>query len=126
MSVFVAIFLRQLRRVRQADYPVLRAVEAIAVVATLFVVTMASVHFGIAETNADAYSEALNRMDSLYFTVTTLATVGFGDITPVSQTARVVTTLQMVMGVVLLGAGVRVLVAVAQAVTRERRGSKDH
>ena len=30
------------------------------------------------------------KIDALYFTVTTLATVGFGDIHPVGQVARVV------------------------------------
>ncbi|SNQ50709.1 Ion transport 2 domain protein [Frankia canadensis] len=35
------------------------------------------------------------RTDALYFTVTVLTTVGFGDIRAVGQTARVVVTLQM-------------------------------
>ncbi len=65
----------------------------------------------------------MSRLDALYFTVTTLATVGFGDITPTSDVARAVTTVQMVMGVVLLGVGVRLLVSVAQKAAEERRGS---
>ncbi|HUV47402.1 MAG TPA: ion channel [Actinomycetes bacterium] len=123
MSVFGAIFVRQLRQIRKAEFPVLRAVEAIALVATLFVVVMASVHYGIAETTPDSYSEVMSRLDALYFTVTTLATVGYGDITPTSDVARAVTTVQMVMGVVLLGVGVRLLVSVAQKAAEERRGS---
>ena len=123
MSVFAVIFVRQFRQIRRAKYPVLRAVEAIGLVATLFVVVMASVHFGIAETTADSYSEVMSRLDALYFTVTTLATVGFGDITPISEVARAVTTVQMVMGVALLGFGVRLLVSVAQKAAEERRGS---
>lgn len=123
LSVFAAIFVRQLRQIRRAQYPVLRAVEAIGLVATLFVVVMASVHFGISETTANAYSEGLSRLDALYFTITTLATVGFGDITPTSPFARAVTTVQMVMGVALLGVGVRILVGVAQKAAEERRSS---
>ncbi len=122
LSVFGAIFVRQLRQIRRAQYPVLRAVEGIALVATLFVVVMASVHFGIDENTADSYSQAMSRLDALYFTITTLATVGFGDITPTSQLARAVTTVQMVMGVALLGVGVRLLVGVAQKAAEERRG----
>ena len=122
MSVFGVIFVRQLRQIRRAEFPVLRAVEAIGLVATLFVVVMASVHFGIAETTADSYSEVMSRLDALYFTVTTLATVGFGDITPTSEVARAVTTVQMVLGVALLGVGVRLLVGVAQKAAEERRG----
>ena len=122
-SIFVAIFVRQLRQIRKAEFPVLRAVEAIGLVATLFIVVTASVHYGIAETTSGAYSETMNRLDALYFTVTTLATVGFGDITPTSPVARAVTTVQMVMGVALLGAGVRILFGVAQKEAQARRGS---
>lgn len=49
------------------------------------------------------------RVDALYFTLTTLTTVGFGDIYPVGQTARVVVMLQMVFNVVVIAAAVRVL-----------------
>ncbi|MEO8106133.1 MAG: potassium channel family protein [Actinomycetes bacterium] len=123
VSIFAAIFMRQLRQIRRAHYPLLRAVEAISLVATLFVVVLASVHYGIAANTAGAYNETLNRLDALYYTVTTLATVGFGDIVPTSQLTRAVTTVQMVLGVVLLGAGVRILVGVAQKVAGDRRGS---
>ncbi|MFD3678236.1 potassium channel family protein [Streptomyces sp. NPDC058613] len=50
-----------------------------------------------------SFSESLNRNDALYFTVTVFATVGFGDIVPVSQTARVLTTCQMVADLTLVG-----------------------
>jgi voltage-gated potassium channel len=58
------------------------------------------------------------RLDALYFTVTTLTTVGFGDIRAVGQTARLVVLLQMVFNVTVIAAAVRVLLSVA------RRGEK--
>ena len=121
VAVFGGLFVRQMRQIRRAKHPVLRAVEAIALVATLFVVAMASVHYGLGQSDPEAYSEGLSRLDALYFTVTTLATVGFGDITPVSDVTRVVTTVQMVLGVALLGAGIRVLLGIARMVAEERR-----
>jgi voltage-gated potassium channel len=120
--VFGGIFVRQMRQIRKAQFPVLRAVEAVALVATLFVVVMAGVHYGLGQSDPAAYSEGLSRLDALYFTVSTLATVGFGDITPATDVARVVTTVQMVLGVALLGAGIRVLLGVARMVAEERRG----
>jgi voltage-gated potassium channel len=123
VAVFVAVFVRQVRRIRAAAYPMLQAVEALVMVATLFVVVVASVHVALASQDPQAYSEPLTRLDGIYFTVTVLATVGFGDITPVSEQARVFTTIQMVLGVALLGAGVRVLVAVARSVAEQRKGS---
>lgn len=124
VTIYAAIFVRQLRQIQQAEYPLLRATEAIALVATLFVVVVASIHYSIGQASPDDYSEVLTRLDALYFTVTTLATVGFGDITPTSEVSRAVTTIQMVAGVALLGAGVRILVGIAQKVAGERREPK--
>lgn len=121
LAVFGAVFVRQMRQIRDAQYPVLRAVEAIALVATLFVVVISSVHWAIDQATPGSYSEALSRLDSLYFTVTTLGTVGFGDITPTTEATRAVTTVQIVMGVALLGAGIRMMLGVAQRVAEERQ-----
>jgi voltage-gated potassium channel Kch len=44
------------------------------------------------------------RVDALYFTVVTMATVGYGDIVPLSQAARIVVVIQIVYTVVFLGA----------------------
>jgi len=46
---------------------------------------------------------ALTRSDSLYFTVTVFSTVGFGDITPKTELARLLVTGQMVVDVIILG-----------------------
>ena len=122
LSIFAIIFARQLHKIRSAAYPVLRAVEGIALVATIFIVLMASVAVGFAAADASNYSEPMTRIDALYFTVTTLATVGFGDITPTSDVTRAFTTFQMVLGVALVGAGVRVLLGVAQRAAEQRHG----
>ena len=55
-------------------------------------------------TDRSSFSEPLNRTDALYFTTSTFATVGFGDITPVSQLARAVVSVQMIadLGALLL------------------------
>jgi Ion channel len=56
----------------------------------------------------------------LYFAVTVFSTVGFGDITAKSETARVVLIVQMLADLAFLGAGVRVLLGAVQR-GRERR-----
>lgn len=44
----------------------------------------------------------LDALESIYFSVATLTTVGYGDITPHSQIARITTTFEVVFGVILL------------------------
>ena len=57
---------------------------------------------------------ALTRTDSLYFTVTVFATVGFGDITATSQVARLIVTAQMILDLIVLGLGIRVFLGAVQ------------
>jgi voltage-gated potassium channel len=54
------------------------------------------------------------RVDALYFTVSTLTTVGFGDIVAVGQAARAVVLVQMVFNISVLALAVRVLLAAVQ------------
>ena len=61
----------------------------------------------------------LTRTDSLYFTVTVFATVGFGDITATSQTGRLLVTAQMILDLIVLGLGIRVFLGAVQ------RGQQD-
>ncbi|MEC4720515.1 ion channel [Noviherbaspirillum sp. CPCC 100848] len=51
-----------------------------------------------------AYSQPLtSSLDAIYFSAVTLATVGYGDISPVAPVARLVTVLEIAIGIGLLG-----------------------
>lgn len=112
--VFVWVLVRQVRHIMDARLPEVRAVEAIVVSITLFVVLVSGTYMYLSTTVPTAFSESLDRISALYFTVTVFATVGFGDIHPVSSLARIAVTGQMVLDVVLIGIVVRVLVAAAK------------
>ena len=123
LTIFGVVFWRQLRRIRSAEHPILRAAEAVVLVALVFVILMASIATAFSESDSSSYSESLSRLDALYFTITTLATVGFGDITPTAPQTRAFTTIQIVLGVALLGVGLRSMVVMAQKVKDERAGA---
>jgi voltage-gated potassium channel len=53
------------------------------------------------------------KVDALYFTATTIGTVGYGDIHSAGQFARVLNTIQIVFDVVFLAAFVRLLATAA-------------
>jgi voltage-gated potassium channel len=109
----------QVRSIVRSRYPALRAVESLALTIPLFLLIFAVVYELLSTSDPHAFSEQLTRTDSLYFVVTVFATVGFGDITAVSEVARVLVTVQMVSDLLLIGLVVR---AVLGAVQRSSRG----
>ena len=52
-------------------------------------------------------------MTALYFTVTIFSTVGFGDITPKTDLARLVTTVQMLADLAVIAVVVRLILGTA-------------
>ncbi|MFD3547103.1 potassium channel family protein [Streptomyces sp. NPDC058655] len=106
-----------------SPHPRLRAIEALTTAVPLFLLLFAATYFLYAQEHGGrSFSEPLNRNDALYFTVTVFATVGFGDIVPVSQTARVLTTCQMAADLILVGLIAKVMVG-AVRIGLERRQS---
>lgn len=105
----------------RSGYPLLRSVEAMATSIPLFLVVFSTTHYLVNDLNPGSYSEPMTRFDALYFTVSTFATVGFGDITAISVPARFATLVQMIGGLVLIGVVARVLIGTARL--RESRRS---
>jgi voltage-gated potassium channel Kch len=81
-------------------------------------------YFLMAKTSPASFTHHLTRTDALYFTVTTFSTVGYGDITRASESARLVVTVQIILDLLILGLGIRVF---TQAVNlgRARRNNPD-
>ena len=100
----------QVRTIIRAEYPVLKAVGALATSAPLFLLLFAGTYYVLGNLSAGNFSQPMTRTDALYFTVTIFATVGFGDITAVSEPARAIVTGQMVAGIVIVGLGARIIV----------------
>ena len=107
--VFFLVFRWQVRRVARAEHPQTSLVEALAVIFVLFVAVFAKTYHMLSLANPASFTEELNFFSSVYFSLTILATVGFGDITPVTATARLLTMLQMVLDLILLGVAVRIV-----------------
>jgi voltage-gated potassium channel len=121
LLVIVVLTVQTLATLR-SRYPLLRSVEAMATTIPLFLVVFSTTHYLINGLDPGSYSEPMTRFDAVYFTMTTFATVGFGDITPVSVPARFVTLLQMIGGLILVGVVARVLISAAR-LREDRRSS---
>ena len=123
LVVLVGVDWYQLRAVAVADLPSLRAVEALTVSVLLLLVMFAATYISMSGRDAAAFSEPLDHVDGLYFTLTTLTTIGFGDIAPVSSTARVAVMTQMVVNVIVLGVFVKLVTSTVRSRLGHTSGS---
>ena len=124
LLVFAALVTWQVRAILRSDYPAVQAVQALAAAIPLFLLLFASTYFLMAKAQPGTFTESLTRTDALYFTVTIFATVGFGDITAVTQTARVVTIVQMLLDLIVLGLLIRLVLGAVQTSQRRRAAAQ--
>lgn len=120
VAVFGIAFLTQIRRILASAYPMVTGLEALVVVVTVFVVGFSLVHVSLSASDPTAFSELLDKPSATYFTITVLSTVGFGDITPDSTSARVVVSIQMLADLALIATTLRVIFGVARRVDGRR------
>jgi voltage-gated potassium channel len=109
IGVTIPLATRRVRRVRHSDRPLLDAAAAIALFSTVLIIGFASMYYAVAVHRSGEIDGIETKIDALYFTVTTAATVGFGDITADGQLARLLVTVNMVFNIVALGATVRLV-----------------
>jgi voltage-gated potassium channel len=110
----------QVRRILESPHPTLQAVEATVLAVALFIVVFSLIYLSIARDDAANFSEPLDRITAVYFTITVLATVGFGDIAARTHLARLTVAVQMMLDLTLGVVVVRLLFETART-TRLRR-----
>lgn len=120
LVVFIGLVAFQVRSIVTSPFPGLRAVEALGTSVPLFLLMFASTYVVMATISTSNFGVPLSHTDALYFTVTVFATVGFGDITAKTETARLVVTGQMIANLVIIGLGVRVIVGAVRRGHRRR------
>jgi len=125
LLVFAGIMVWQVKVIAGSRYPSLRAAEALGLSIPLYLLLFASTYFLMERTSAANFTQPLTRTDALYFSVTVFTTVGFGDITAKSETARVVLIVQMLADLALLGAGARVLLGAVHRGQQQRSDTGD-
>jgi hypothetical protein len=115
LVLFFGVLTAQFFAIMRDPTPEMRAGSAMIVAVTLLVLMFSMTYATLAATNPDWFSKPIDKSSAIYFTVTILGTVGFGDITAVSQSARWVVTAQMILDLTLVVALGRVLVTAARA-----------
>ena len=118
LVVLVGMVIVYCRSILRAEFPGLRAMEALAACVPLFLLLFAATYIVVDNGSANNFSERMTHTTAIYFTVTVFSTVGFGDVTPKSDAARLLVTGQMITDLVILGLAVKVIVGAV----RRRRG----
>jgi voltage-gated potassium channel len=102
-----------------------RAGEQARIRVLVLVLTVTVLFFSYADESVaklpDQFVSLSSKTDALYFNVSTLATVGFGDVHPVGQLARAAVTLQIIFNLIFLGAAVSIISGFFR--TRARRAA---
>ena len=79
-------------------------VQSLVMLLELVVVVFAAGYYALALSEPGQIADLHTRTDSLYFTLSTLTTIGFGDVHAVGQVARVLVIIQMIFDVVFVAA----------------------
>jgi len=104
------VFLRGAsRRSRERQAPEYHRIQQLLVALYLLVLGFALLYAITSDAAPDQFAGLANRTDALYFSVTTTATVGFGDIHAAETPARLMVTVQMLFNLIYIGTALRIL-----------------
>ena len=115
ISLIGALLAWQIRRISVAELPELRAAEALGIVVAALLVAYSAIYLSLSHDAASNFSQRLDQPRALCFTITVFSTVGFGDITPRTDPARLIVATQMLLDLALIGACVRLILNVAKS-----------
>jgi hypothetical protein len=114
LLVFAAMLAWQNSRIGRVELPELRAAGTLGSTIPLFLTVFATIYLSLSHTAAANFSQRLDHTRALYFTITVFSTVGFGDITPTTDAARIMVSLQMLVDLVIIALVVRLLLNTAK------------
>jgi amino acid transporter len=115
VALVAVVFILQIRRVSEAELPELRAVEALGIVLAVFLVGFSIIYLSMYRADVHTFTQPLNPTRALYFTISVFSTVGFGDITPRTDSARLVVSAQMLLDLAIIGVVVRMIFTAARS-----------
>ena len=126
LVAFMALVTFHVRSIVRSPFPRLRAIEALAINVPVFLLLFAGTYVVLAAISTSNFGEHLSHTDGLYFTVTVFSTVGFGDITAKTETARLVVTGQMIGDLIILGLAVKIILGAVKRGRQRQTAPEQH
>ena len=121
-----ALITFQIHGIAHDAHPRIRAVQLLATSLPLFLLLFSTTYFLMGRAHPAAFTQPMTRTDALYFAITTFATVGFGDIAPASEPARIVAMVQVLGDLALVGFAARVVVGAVQVGLKQQAIAHSH
>ena len=125
LGLVVWVGVRQVRLLahHQAGDPSVR-LDGLALVVIVVVPLFALGFYAIERADGGQFADLETKTDALYFTVSTLATVGFGDVHATGQASRALVAVQIVFNLVVVAALASVLTSQLRARVAEQSGRR--
>jgi len=109
LIALTVLIVREVRRlIDSSGGPAETRLGPLMIAVYLALVVFASTYYRLAEWS-NQMSGLETKTDALYFTLVTLSTVGYGDIRPIGQAARIVTMTQIAFNLVVIASAVSVV-----------------
>jgi len=125
LIIFGAVLGWQVLKIMGAEHPELRAAEALGVSVPVVLIVFSFTYLSLSHARPGSFSEPLNHVRAVYFVITVISTVGFGDITPKTNAAMIVVSFQIMLDLVLLVGIVRAVFFAAQVGVRRRQSERE-
>ena len=122
IALYIWFVKKEIERILGSRYPEVLAVEGLILSAALFLVIFATIYLVIDGLNPGSFTEPLSHLSSHYLTLTILSTVGFGDITAVTDQARLAVMIQMALTLCFLAVTIRVFSWATKRALARRHG----
>ncbi len=107
-------------RIQKARHPAATGITVLAVMITAIVAIFAMAYLALSIDNPGNFNVPLDKISALYFTMTILTTVGFGDIHAQTHAAMIAVMMQMVLSLTLVTTLGKVLIETSRRATRKR------
>ena len=106
--IAVPYAVRRIGKIQASTHPLLEALTVISLLVSMVIVGFAAGYYNLA-IRSDQFAGINTKLDGLYFTIVTVGTVGYGDITPTGQGARALVSAQIMINLTLIGTVVRLI-----------------
>ena len=125
LVILGALLAWQVLKIMGAEHPELRAAEALATAVPVVLIVFAFTYLSLSHVQPKSFSEPLNHVRAIYFVITVISTVGFGDIVPKTDAAMILVSFQIMLDLVLLVGIVRAVFFAAQVGVRRRQSERE-